>query len=306
MSTLDTLSTKGASGVQYDDLFLYAPSFTLWEDLNRNGDAHLFEGKYVGKAREADLVLLDRDRTMDAFLNPEKFARERKVGVTVGKRRFKEIQGGVKKDLWREVSRHAKGRTSAKDFKREATRIMKRAWKDAFLAGIRSTGIAGRGPGMSGVELAPDDETWLRGATAHEMRFLNGFIDAVTTGDYKMPLDRRTGMYVDALESFYDSARVIGLPATSVLRWTGRKDKKVCASCEYLVKHNPYHKRTLPAVPRSGLTICLTNCRHRLLVRMVDSATALAVLRDSEYTRGGHLKNLLEIKRLGRLPDRLA
>lgn len=292
--------------LQYDDLFVYAPSFALWEELQRPGEReHLFEGKYVGKAREVDLVLLDRDRTMDAFLRPEKYAQERKVGVTVGKRRFKEIQTATHDDLWRAVNRHDKGRTSLADFKEEATKVMKRAWKDAFLAGIRSTGIAGRGQGMSGVELAADDEKWLRSAMAHEMRFLNKFIAAVESGDYKMPLERRTEMYVRALESFYDSARVIGLPATSVLRWTGKRDKKVCASCVYLHKHNPYHKKTLPTVPRAGLTICLTNCRDRLLVRVVDPAKALEVLQGSKYTRDGHVRNLLEIKRTRELPARL-
>lgn len=140
----------------------------------------------------------------------------------------------------------------------------------------------------------------------HEMRFLNKFIAAVTEGTYKMPLDRRTKMYVDALESFYDSARVIGLPATSVLRWTGKKDNRVCASCQYLHKHNPFHKRTLPTVPRAGLTICLTNCRDRLLVRVVESAKAIEVLQGSKYTRDGHVRNLLEIKRLRALPARLS
>lgn len=266
---MSTRSLEERYPVQYDDLFVYAPSFALWEELCDNGDEKLFEGKYVGKSREVDLVLLDRDRTMDAFLRPEKYAQERKVGVTVGKRRFKDIQERTHTELWNVVRRHDKGLTEDDDFKREATKIMKRAWKESFLAGIRSTGIAGRGQGLSGVELAPDDEKWLKSAMSHEMRFLNKFVTAISEQSYKMPLDRRTKMYVDALESFYDSARVIGLPATSVLRWTGKKDKKVCASCVYLHKHNPYHKRTLPTVPRAGLTICLclTDCRVDILTR---------------------------------------
>jgi hypothetical protein len=293
--------------VQYDDLFIYAPSFALFEEMQAQGDERLLmEGKYVGAAREADLVFLDKDRTMDAFIHPEKYAQERKVGVTVGKRRLKEIKDRTYKELLRVVTRADNGRDDEPKLKSDAMKVMKRAWRDAFLAGVRSTGIRGRGQGMSGVALAPDDEVWLKTAMTHEMRFLNKFIQAVVEQDYKMPLDRRTQMYVDAMESFYDSARVIGLPATSVLRWTGKKDKRVCASCEYLHKHNPYHKKTLPAVPRSGLTLCLTNCRDRLLVRVTDTERALEVLRDSAYTRAGHLKNLLEIKRLGKLPARLA
>lgn len=293
--------------VQYDDLFVFAPSFALYEELEAEGGSRtLDEGKYVGAAREVDLAFIDKDRTMDAFLRPEEFARERKVGVTVGKRRLKEIKERTYEELLRSVVRGDRGRHDFASLKREATKVMKRAWRDAFLAGVRSTGIKGRGQGMSGVALSPDDETWLKTAMTHEMRFLNKYALAVIEGTYRMPLPRRTQMYVDALESFYDSARVIGLPATSVLRWTGKKDKRVCASCEYLHQHNPYHKKNLPTVPRSGLTICLTNCRDRLLVRVVDSDRALQVLRDSAYTRAGHVKNLLEIKRLGKLPARLA
>lgn len=289
--------------VQYDDLFIYAPSFALWEELTADGQ--LLEGKYVGTAREVDLVFLDQDRTIEAFLHPEKYAKERKVGGTVGKRRLRELQDRVFDELYSEVLRHDKRMTEPREFKREIEKVMKRAWRDAFLAGVRAAGLPGRGHGVSGVELGPDDEKWFKSAVAHEMRFLNKFATAVTEQSYRMPLDRRTRMYVDALESFYDSARVIGMPATSLFRWTGKHDKKVCASCRYLKQHSPYHKKILPTVPRAGLTICLTNCRDRLLVRVVDDRTALDTLQGSPLTREQHVRNLLEIKRRGDLPPRL-
>jgi hypothetical protein len=282
--------------IQYDDLFLYAPSFTLWEEA---GSPQLFEGKYVGTAREQDIVFLDKDRTMDALLRPEDYARERKVGVTSGKRRLKQVQDRVYGELLAAVDRNDKGFSSQREFQRVAEQIMKRAWKEVFAAGVRATGIAGRGQGKSGVEFTADDETWLKGAMAHEMRFLNGFVNAVADQDYKMPLSRRTRMYVDALESFYDSARVMGMPATSVFRWTGKRDKRVCESCTYLKEHNPYHKKNLPTTPRSGLTICLTNCRDRLLVRVVSSDEALNVLHGGK-TREQHIRKLREIKRQAR------
>lgn len=288
--------------VQYDDLFVFAPSFAAWEACAAEG---LTEGKYVGAVPEQDIVLLDKDRTIHAFLHPEQYAQERKVGVTVGKRKLKHTQDALYPELFALVTRADKGRIDGAEFKRDVVKLMRRAWRDAFLAGIRSTGIQGRGHGVQGVELEPDDERWFKGAMKHEMRFLNRFVGAVLEGTYKMPLDRRTRMYVDALESFYDSARVIGLPATSVLRWTGKKDKRVCASCRYLRAFNPYHKKTLPTVPRAGLTLCLTNCRDRLLVRVVSSQQAIDILQGSPYSREEHVRNLLEIKRLGQMPPRL-
>jgi hypothetical protein len=275
--------------VQYDETFIYAPSFALWE----RGELDLSEGKAVGTAREQDLVFLDKDRTMDSFLRPEEFARERKVGVTVGKRKLKRVQDRVYKEMWPHIASHDSGETWNTDFRREATTIMKRAWKDVFDAGVRSTGIRGEG---RRIEFTADDQKWLKGAMSHEMRFLNGFVNAITDQTYVMPLDRRLRMYVDALESFYDSARVMGMPATSLFRWTGRNDKKVCESCKYLKQHNPYHKKTLPTTPRSGLTLCLTNCRDRLLVRLVSSDEALRVLHAGP-ARETHIRKLRQIKR---------
>jgi hypothetical protein len=292
------VSTNVLSLVQYDDLFIFAPSFTIAEEHGWSLD----EGKYVGTAKEVDLVFLDKDKTMDAFLRPEDYATQRKKGVTVGKRALKRVKRRTYAELLPLVMAHDRGETWNTDFKKDAERVMKRAWRDVFVAGVRSSGIRGQGP-HAPIEFSAEDEKWLKGAIAHEMRFLNKFVAAVTEQTYKMPLDRRTGMYIDALESFYDSARVMGLPATSVFRWTGKKDKRVCESCQYLHDHNPYHKKNLPTTPRSGLTVCLTNCRDRLLVRNVGSDAALKVLQEGR-TREQHIRALREIKRKHHAPRR--
>jgi hypothetical protein len=180
------------------------------------------------------------------------------------------------------------------------TATMKKAWKEVFIAGARASGLGGgQGAGKPLVQLTTEDEKWVRSAMTHEMQFLNGMLDAIVDESFVMPLPRRIGMYMDALESFYDSARVIGLPATSAIHWIiPKKDNRVCASCKYLAEHSPYSKRTLPTVPRSGATICLTNCRDRLFVRIVDQAKAQS-LHEGSPTRGTHIKQLRRIKRLG-------
>jgi hypothetical protein len=284
--------------VQYDDLFVFLPSFTIAEEAGWPLD----EGKYVGAAKEVDLVFLDKDKTMDALLNPADFANARKKGVTVGKRALKRVKKRAFAEMLPLVMAHDRGETWNTDFQKDLARVMKRAWRDVFIAGVRSAGIRGRNP-HEPIEFSAEDEKWLKSAIKHEMRFLNKFVRAVTEQEYKMPLDRRTGMYIDALESFYDSARVMGMPATSVFRWVGKKDKRVCESCQYLQKHSPYHKKNLPTTPRSGLTVCLTNCRDRLLVRVVGSDEALRVLADGP-TREQHLKKLLSIKRRNHAPKR--
>ena len=245
---------------------------------------------------------------MDAFLRPEAFAQRRKTGASVGRRAFDKLKEQVENDLLRIVTAHDSGKTWDTDFRREATAVMRRAWKEAFILGVRASGIVGRGKGKAGAyafDFKPEDERWLKSAVAHELRFFNKFLTAVTEQSYKMPLPRRVRMYVSALDSFYDNARVLGMPTTSAFWWTGPKDKRTCASCEYMRAHSPFHKKTLPTVPRSGATICLTNCRDRLLVRIVGADKALSILNESKFTREQHVKNLAAIKKLRSIPARM-
>ena len=57
-----------------------------------------------------------------------------------------------------------------------------------------------------------------------------------------MPYPRRIHMYARSLMSFFDSARVIGLPDTSVIHWLGPDDQVTCEGCKYLFAHSPYSK----------------------------------------------------------------
>ena len=283
----------------YDDLFVFAPSYLVWERASAGGV--LCEGKALGTAQEKDLVFLDKDRTMDAVFNPEKYTKEKKVGADVGRKRLRAVQAEVGPVLNRLVRSYQKKKLDEAAFRKAMTTEMKRAWRAVFLAGVRASGISGQGPGKALAQLTTEDEKWVRSAMQHEMRFLNGMLDAIVDETYVMPLPKRIGMYVDALESFYDSARVIGLPATAAIHWIiPKKDKRVCASCLYLSEHSPYGKRSLPTVPRTGATLCLTNCRDRLFVRIVSQDRAME-LHESSPTRGTHIRNLRRIKRIGHL-----
>lgn len=284
--------------VTYDDLFVYAPSYGLWEASRVAGQ--LFEGKSLGTAKEHDLVFLQKDRSMDFLLKPEQYAKERESGRKSGRKKLVDTQAAVEPVLNRIVGWYQSKKIDEAEFRKQMTTTMKKAWKDVFEAGVRASGVLGKN-GDVATNLGPDDEVWIRSAMKHEMQFLNGMLDAIVDETYVMPLPRRIHMYVDALSSFYDSARVIGLPAMSAISWiTPKKDGKVCASCEYLAAHSPYSKKTLPTVPRSGATICLTNCRDRLLVRVIEPAEAVK-LHQSSPTRATHIKKLRKIKQLGHL-----
>jgi hypothetical protein len=285
---------------EYDGSIIFSPGFVFLEHLEAAGE--IVEGKAIGTAREMDLILA-KDFSQIKGADPKEFAHERKVGQTVGRRALKQAQNEARADLLGLIGDYHAGKLNAKEFKKQAGKKMKKAWKRVYLAGIRAGGTTGRGQGRGAkplVDLHPTHDTkFMKGAMTHEMRFLNKFVEAVVDETWKMPLERRVEMYVDALTSFYENARVISLPLTSVIYWTGPDDKKTCPSCEYLFENNPYTKLTLPTVPRSGATICLTNCRDRLFVRRESPEKAEKVTRDDTRSSKTHVRNLRKIKRLG-------
>ena len=254
---IDTVSTQ----IDYDETFIFAPSFLLAEKIEAEGG--VFEGKAIGTADQADLILAqDQFKAKDA--DPESYTKARKVGTDVGRKKLKETQSRVRTKLLKYIRQFQEADIDEREFRKRSTAAMKTAWKDVFLAGIRAGGTPGTGAGKGKtlVALAAGDDKWLKSAMQHEMRFLNGFIRAILENDYKMPLPRRVGMYVESLRSFYDSARVIAMPANVVIHWKGPNDKLTCSSCAYLFSHTPFTKATLPTTPRAGMTLCLclTDC----------------------------------------------
>ena len=281
----------------FDHPFVWLPSAVLGAEADARGD--LFEGKALGTAKEIDLVLLT-DPTMLATMDPAGYAKERKSGVTVGKRKLDAVMNTTEAALADLIRQFEGGSIDAKALRKEATLLMKRAWRDVFIAGVRA---GGQPPTKTlGVlaKVSPVDEKWLAGAVKHEMTFLNRFLADVVAGKGKMPYLRRASMYVRALTSFYESARVIALPANSLIYGKGPNDKRTCPSCSYMFAHNPFTKKTLPTTPRSGLTICLTNCRDRLLIRRVAPEEVIAA-QEAGLSRGTHVRNLRRVKRDGHL-----
>jgi hypothetical protein len=268
----------------YDDTFIIAPSL-------------LTEGKAIGSADPADLKLVQNMLTsFDA--DPKNFAKRVKTGSSAGRKQLEKIQETVRTSLISAVGLYYGKKLDETQFRKRVIKTMKTAWRETFLAGLRTGGVEGIlvGGKTRSMVTAPQDEAWLASASRHEMQFLNKFITAVVEDNYKMPLVQRVMLYVKTLRSFYESARVIGLPETCVIHWVGPHDKKSCAGCKYLFENGPYTKFTLCATPASGVTACLSNCRDRLLVRQASLAEVQSVATQSKYTREGHIRNLRRLK----------
>lgn len=285
---------------QFEGHFVFAPSFLIAEEIEEAGE--VFEGKAIGTAAFADLALA-KDQMFTKDADPKQYANERKKGQTVGKRKLGQVTKRTRTGLLREIKRFQGNKTDEKVLRKEAAKVMRTAWRDVFLAGLRAGGTPGEGAGKGKVLVKLDvgDDKWFKSAVQHEMRFLNGFLNAIIDETYVMPLNRRVKMYLDALSSFYESARVIAFPTNTLMWWKGPHDKRTCLSCAYLFENSPYTKLTLPTTPRSGLTICLTNCRDHLFVRRIAPEKVQVLMEGAIPKRDAYIRKLRKIKREGRL-----
>lgn len=276
----------------YDDLFVYSPSFLAGQPLT--------EGKAIGTAKHQDLVLVQH--MLKHPTDPSNYAKEVKSGAAMGKAKLEQVQERARKALISAIGLFSGGKIDEAELRKRAVKTMKTAWRDVFLAGIVSSGVPGTaiGEGKLAVSLDPLDEKWLRSATQHEMRFLNGFLSDIVEDKVSMPLVTRTMMYVKALRSFFESARVIGLPATVLIHWVGPHDSRSCAGCKYLFENGPYSKFTLPTTPAAGMTSCLSNCRDRLLVRRVTLKEVTEAVASAGRSREAMVRDLRVMKRTGK------
>lgn len=222
------------------------------------GETFLDEGKSIGTAHAHDLKL-SKNLQAAKELHHKHHAAPVAAGQTVGKRKLADVQDRTETALNSLVKKFDKGKIDASELRKRVQSTMREAWKTVFQAGLRASGVpgGGSGPGKPLVYLGENDSVWLRSGMAHETRFLNKFLNDVIEGKGTMPYATRIKMYVLTLESFYNSARVIGLPGVSVIHWVGPDDKRTCEGCNYLFKHSPYSKFNLPTVPKAGATPCL-------------------------------------------------
>lgn len=268
-----------------DDLFLWQSPLT--------------EGKALGSVPLRNVTLARNYYNVPGVVMGKSVPQPGHI-IAVSKGKLGEVQQRFKANAMRLIKEYQAWKLPEFKFRIEMVLESKRAIRDAFLAGLRAGGTPAEsaGKGKTVVHgLDPSDEAWLVSATAHEMRFLNRMVEAITTGDFSMPLERRVGMYADTLDSVFNSARVISLPQNTLFRWTGPDDKKTCEGCRYLFEQSPFTKNTIPTTPRACMTSCKTNCRDRLFVYKAgldEVQQAETVSREVHMTR---LRSLLRKRR---------
>lgn len=143
--------------------------------------------------------------------------------------------------------------------------------------------------------ITKDELEWVKSAVREEWKFLQNFLDDIRTGNLTIPIEQRLEMYADTLRAIYNAARVVASPADALVYWVTKADRNVCPSCRWLSDHSPYSKYNLPTTPRAGLTLCLSRCRCRLLIRRETADKIAQQLKDAP-AKDSMIRALQDIK----------
>jgi hypothetical protein len=189
------------------------------------------------------------------------------------------------------------GRLTFTQMRVESAKVWRTAYEQVREIGRKASAIERHGPAVDS-KMLHAEETWFRSAVREELRYWNTFLHEINEGQVSEErLMQRLEAYLKALRFMYEGARVLALPDNVLLYWMGppRDDTTICEGCVYMMERSPFTKNTVPAVPRDGSTQCLTNCRHRIVVRV---AGLNEVFRRAEQlpARDTMVRELREIK----------
>lgn len=211
-------------------------------------------------------------QTWHSLANTEPWRAGKKVDAAAAKRQYKIVQDTFRAELNRAIRSYRQtddGRALVKNTRK----AFDTAYQAAYRYGLKAAGLVSletdRHAKLNGPGMDQADKDWLKSALAHERRYFHSFLADVKSGEIdskKYTASDRVNMYAHTLDSVFNSGRVIGHPAHSLIYWQVDYDAEHCQSCLYLEANSPYTRETLPTVPRSGACKCLYNCKCTLRI----------------------------------------
>ncbi len=146
-------------------------------------------------------------------------------------------------------------------------KVMKKIFRDAYTKAFQLGKLAASGGvGTMLPRIDNIDKAWIEKFIDKEFTLWKRFLGDVQNKRGKMDYDKRKEMYVRALNSMYNGARVIACPPMTLFYWETSLAEH-CPHCLYLQSKSPFIKENIPTLPASGDTKCRSNCRCHL--RMV-------------------------------------
>lgn len=242
----------------------------------------LREGKMAGSSRARtgarDSIFLSRLQSSPNYL------KNLRTQASQAKKEFERLAKEAKRELNLSVKMYREGELSFAELQRDTANFFEGFYERVWMAGRKSSGLDLYMP-----ESKPTmkEKEWLRSAIREELTYWQSFMKEMKKGDApfddtlspdqkglspprrKWTVEERIGMYLKGLAGVFENGRVSGMPSNLLFYWYGPKPKSpgICAGCTYIVERQPFTKSTLPAVPLSSATPCLSRCRHKLVVR---------------------------------------
>jgi len=234
----------------------------------------LTEGKAVGTSFLGGDVA-ERDRRLRPQIRANVRYHVKQAGVNA-MRDMKPVIREARKDIGDLLRGYLAGTVSYKQLQEDSAGHWMIAYSKIRDIGRKASAVERFTPAP---QTLAEEERWFRGAVREELGYWQLFMEEVQRRKGRESFDearvwQRFENYVKALRFMYESARIVSLPPQVLLYWMGPKPNdpkqkgRICPGCVYMMERSPFTKATIPAVPRDGSTSCLTNCRHRVVMRV--------------------------------------
>ena len=164
-------------------------------------------------------------------------------------------------NLIADVGSGSLGRAAALE---RAETLLQDSFESAYRQGLKSVG---------NVNFTTLDKAFVNAGVKSEMKFLERFVDDVSTRQGFVPYGTRAGWYGRGYQSMYTAGQVQGLPWETDIYWRLGGGEH-CVDCISLNQANPYTKATVPTVPGAGATKCIFNCGCHLEYKKRPERTA--------------------------------
>lgn len=210
--------------------------------------------------------------------------------------KLKKIKESYRKKLTDIVSEVARRKRTVHEARIIAANTFRTYFGAAYALGLKKQGVKERAKVSEIIsKFTNDDRNHINTMVSEELVYFSKFLEQAQDLEFGMGVEKRIGMYADGLNSIYSGARIAALGNTVLLFWSGPKDDRKCLSCLYLSQAGPYTAENLPTLPKAGDTLCLSNCRDRIVaVSCSKEMHAKAVAKGA--SKETHLKLLQRIK----------
>lgn len=239
-------------------------------------------------------VATHRGKSIAEILGSAKKITKRKATLNTSKY-FETLKRKYRTELTDILERVVKGKLSEKNALARLRVIFNENFKNAYALGLKAQGVGSRKKTGRVVSLFTENDLhFIKTAVGEELRYMKKFIRAINEDNLFMSLERRAELYVNGLNGLFGAGRVAALPNDAAIWWSGPVDKNKCESCTYLMRNGPYLPHTLPATPKDGSTLCLSNCRDKLIVRAAEKSEVKQI--NEGKTRDEHIAALRRIR----------